>query len=152
MAYTASISIPSALSVTTAEISTANLLYAYTGVTFDNSITSSGAFFDKIESATIIIETQDRSIDLVKELNEYRDRIVILETKIEHFPQPIKEAPMFTTINTVIIVLIVVVTVKFIIPKLTWKYFFKRLVGFIRPAKKEFNTAKGAWDDANKDD
>lgn len=58
--------------------------------------------------------------------------------------------PMFTTSTVIGIIVIVIITVKFIIPRLTWRYVIGKIVRvFYRPAKKEINTVKNEWQQAN---
>lgn len=57
---------------------------------------------------------------------------------------------MFTTSTVIGIIVIVIITVKFIIPRLTWRYVIGKIVRvFYRPAKKEINTVKNEWQQAN---
>lgn len=60
--------------------------------------------------------------------------------------------PMFTTINVLIIMLICVVTVKFVMPKLTLKFILRKFATlFYKPGKRAAADAKEEWAEAKKD-
>ena len=61
-----------------------------------------------------------------------------------------KEAqPMFTVTNILIFMLIVVVTVKFVIPRLTIKYIFRKFANLVyKPGKKKIAEAETEWEKA----
>ena len=56
---------------------------------------------------------------------------------------------MFTTMNILIIMLIVIVTVKFVMPKLTIKYILRKFANLVyKPGKKAKEEIEVEWEKA----
>ena len=59
-----------------------------------------------------------------------------------------EESTMWTTSNVLVIVLIVIVTVKFVMPRLNWRWWVKKFKNMIfKPAKKQVEEIEAAWKD-----
>ena len=58
-----------------------------------------------------------------------------------------------TSITGIVVVMIIcIITVKFIIPRLSWRVWIRSFVRLIwKPAKKEAKTVKAEWEEANKE-
>ena len=68
-------------------------------------------------------------------------RIINLETREDY--------AMFTTMNILIIMLIVIVTVKFVMPKLTIKYILRKFANLVyKPGKKAKEEIEVEWEKA----
>jgi hypothetical protein len=92
--------------------------------------------------------TTSETIYIEKPVYREVTREVIVEKPVYIY----KEAVMWTWTNIGIVVLITLVTVKFILPRFNWRFgirWFVRL--FWKPAKKEATTIKVEWEEANKE-
>jgi hypothetical protein len=82
-----------------------------------------------------------------------KPEIITKEVIVEKPVYIYKEVPvMWTWTNIGIVVLIVLFTVKVILPRFNWRFgirWFVRL--FWKPAKKEVKTITAEWEDANKE-
>jgi len=68
-------------------------------------------------------------------------RIINLETR--------EDQTMFTTTNILIIMLICIITVKFVIPKLTIKYILRKFANLVyKPGKKKIEEVETEWEKA----
>jgi hypothetical protein len=98
---------------------------------------------------------QSKSLDDIlteKDIRLKDLQIKQLETQLAETPTTKGEAEtMGTTSLVILIVVVCLVTVKFIAPKCTWGNFFKAIVRLIiRPGRAEYQAIKKEWDEANK--
>jgi hypothetical protein len=78
-----------------------------------------------------------------------RTETVVVEKPVERIVY--KEAYMWTWTNIGIVILIVIFTMKVIMPRLNWRWAIRKFVSlFWKPAKKEATTIKAEWEEANK--
>jgi len=126
------------------------------------TITESGKSFDMVTESSIHISgdivigkntkilREGSKDDLLQQSHEYH--YTELRSDINKLQQQIKEEPqMFTVFNVIIIMIICIVTVKWIIPRLTIRYTIRKFVNWVwKPGKKQIKIIETEWDEATK--
>jgi len=79
------------------------------------------------------------------------ERIIIKEVSVPQKPEKEKEPMSITSFSSILtIVIVCIITVKFIIPRLSAKYLIWKFVGLVwKPAKKKAADIKDEWNAAN---
>jgi len=91
-----------------------------------------------LEAPIVLLNGKELSKEYFESIEQ---KILNLEKK--------EDQPMFTVMNTLIIMLICVVTVKFVMPKLTIKYILRKFANLVyKPGKKKVEEIESEWEKA----